>query len=147
MLIPAQLISKDTTASWQVQDHDHAPYYHRRHVCIMGDAAHCAMPFAGQGAAQAIEDCAVLTALFKLVTDRAQIGKALAAYDTVRRPRSQRVVEISRDFGTLYAYAMPGYGSDPVKMKGFFGKSAMFTNNADLDAQNANAVKVFEESL
>lgn len=114
---------------------------------MMGDAAHAAMPFAGNGAAQAIEDAAVLNALFAEVKDASQIEKAFAAYDEVRRPRSQKVVEISRDFGRLYGFAIPEYGDDPVKMKQFFGKSAAFTNNADLQAQNDNAVRIYRESL
>lgn len=114
---------------------------------MMGDAAHAAMPFAGNGAAQALEDAAVLNALFAHVTSASQVDKAFAAYDAVRRPRSQKVVEIARDFGRLYGYAIPEYGDDPVKMKGFFGKSAAFTNNADLQKQNDDAVKIFEDSL
>lgn len=142
------LISRDTSASWIIQDHDHAPYYYRRRVCMMGDAAHCAMPFAGNGAAQALEDAAVLNALFSHTKSADQISKCFAAYDQVRRPRSQKIVEISRDFGRLYGYALPEFGpDDPVKMKKFFGKSAAFTNNADLGKQNEDAVNVFLESV
>ena len=142
-----QLVSRDTSASWIIQDHDHAPYYHRRHICMMGDAAHASFPFAGNGAAQAIEDAAVLNALFGALSSPSQIPHALAAYDAVRRPRSQKVVEIARDFGRLYGFALPEYGDDPVKMKGFFAKLAAFTNNADLGKQNDDAVKLFRENL
>ena len=131
----------------------------------MGDAAHACMPFAGEctgtfdllritllicignGAAQAIEDAAVLTALFSRLTSVSQVEKALAAYDTVRRPRSQKVVEMACDFGRLYDFALPGVEDDPLKMKQFMGKAAAFTNNADLNKQNEDAIKLFEESL
>lgn len=114
---------------------------------MMGDAAHACMPFAGNGAAQAIEDAAVLTAIFAKVTSVSQVEKALAAYDIVRRPRSQKVVEMACDFGRLYDFALPGVDDDPLKMKQFMGKSAAFTNNADLNKQNEDAVKLFQESL
>jgi len=114
---------------------------------MMGDAAHAAMPFAGNGAAQALEDAAVLNAIFTHVTNVSQIPAAFQAYDKVRRPRSQKVVEISRDFGRLYGFALPEYADDPVKMKSFFGKNAAFTNNFDLGKQNENAVEAFQEAL
>ena len=86
-------------------------------MAILGDAAHAALPFAGNGAAQALEDAAVLDCLLGAVVDRGQGGRrrqrkaiedALAAYDYVRRPRSQAVVDIARKFGRIYAYAEDG---------------------------------------
>ncbi|KAK4983607.1 hypothetical protein LTR66_002820 [Elasticomyces elasticus] len=141
------MVAKDTSASWSAGDHDHAPYYHKGHVAMMGDAAHASMPFAGNGAAQAIEDAAVLDFLFSRVTDGEQIEKAFAAYDTVRRPRSQKVVDLARQFGRVYAYAEDGMHEDPVRMKKFFAGAAAFTNNADLQAQNDEAMRIFENSL
>ncbi|KAL1310549.1 hypothetical protein AAFC00_000829 [Neodothiora populina] len=143
----AELVAEGPNTTWALQQHKHAPYYARRNICMIGDAAHACMPFAGNGAAQAIEDAAVLTALFSKVTALSQVSKALAAYDTIRRPRSQRVVEIACDFGRLYDFALPGVEDNPMKMKQFMGKSAAFTNNADLNKQNEDAVKLFEESL
>lgn len=46
------LVAKDTSASWSAVDHDHAPFYARGHIAVLGDAAHCSLPFAGNGAAQ-----------------------------------------------------------------------------------------------
>ncbi|KAF4552729.1 FAD-binding domain-containing protein 13 [Elsinoe fawcettii] len=175
-----RLIAKDTSFSWAISDHDHAPFYSRRRICLAGDAAHTSLPFAGQGAAQAIEDAAVLSALFRELapptastppsptrrdsassfssfssdaedddhpssSSTSLLPHLLAAYDATRRPRSQKVVEIARDFGRLYAFAMPGYGDDPDKMRGFFGKMAAFTNNADLQGQNEEARRRFRE--
>lgn len=116
----------DTSVSWALSDHDHAPYYARRDsaIAIVGDAAHAALPFAGNGAAQALEDAAVLDCLFGAVVDsgnqwrgrrrggalrrKAMIEDALLAYDHVRRPRSQAVVDMARKFGRIYAYAEDG---------------------------------------
>ena len=129
------------STSWALSDHDHAPFYARAgsRVAILGDAAHAALPFAGNGAAQALEDAAVLDCLFGALAssgcaddvgggggngdksdgdgddgnqERAQayeaIEDALLAFDHVRRPRSQAVVDLARKFGRIYAYAEDG---------------------------------------
>ncbi|ETS74632.1 hypothetical protein PFICI_13116 [Pestalotiopsis fici W106-1] len=59
-----RMVARDTSASWKPADHDHAPFYARGPVAMIGDAAHASLPFAGNGAAQALEDAAVLVALF-----------------------------------------------------------------------------------
>lgn len=141
------LVADDPAITWMLLEHLHAPFYHKNRVAMMGDAAHACMPFIGNGAAQAIEDAAVLTAIFERVQSVDQIERALAAYDAVRRPRSQKIVDYARDFGRLYDFALDGVGEDPLKMKKFMGGAAAFTNNADLEKQNADAVKAFEDSL
>ncbi|MFV2059162.1 MAG: FAD-dependent oxidoreductase [Gammaproteobacteria bacterium] len=40
----------------EIYDHDPLPKWHRGNVCLIGDAAHAALPVSGQGACQAIED-------------------------------------------------------------------------------------------
>lgn len=154
-----RLVAADTSASWTAADHDHAPTYHRGHVCLLGDAAHASLPFAGNGAAQALEDAAVLHALFTSFTssstsssfptdlhDEAKgvVAKIFEAYDTVRRPRSQAVVDLARRFGRVYAYAEDGMHEDPVRMKAFFAEMSAFTNQFDVRRQNEEAVRVFE---
>ncbi|KAK3689048.1 hypothetical protein B0T22DRAFT_498925 [Podospora appendiculata] len=141
------MVANDTSASWSVGDHDHAPYYHKSRVAMLGDAAHASLPFAGNGAAQALEDAAVLDHLFGKVKQLGQIEPALAAYDAVRRPRSQAVTDLARRFGRVYAYAEPGaMHEDPVRMREFFREAAAFTNEADLKWQNDAAVEVFEDA-
>lgn len=94
-----------------------------------------------------MEDAAVLDYLFSKVTDPKQIEAAFAAYDTIRRPRSQKVVDLARQFGRIYAYAEDGMHEDPVRMKQFFAGAAAFTNNADLQKQNDDAMRLFMASI
>ncbi|KAK0649287.1 hypothetical protein B0T16DRAFT_445105 [Cercophora newfieldiana] len=142
-----RMVAKDTTASWSVGDHDHAPFYSKGCVAMMGDAAHASLPFAGNGAAQALEDAAVLDHLFGLVRQVSRVEAALTAYDAVRRPRSQAVVNLARAFGRVYAYAEGDIHENPQKMREFFAGAALFTNEADLKKQNDEAVKTYESSI
>ncbi|MCK1802272.1 FAD-dependent monooxygenase [Brevibacterium sp. R8603A2] len=82
------------------------PSYVRGRTVLLGDAAHAMTPNLGQGGGQAMEDAAVLTvALGGLARDDApdpvQVGSALARYDALRRPRSQRIARMSRLVGQM----------------------------------------------
>ncbi|CAJ2508096.1 Uu.00g092820.m01.CDS01 [Anthostomella pinea] len=140
-----RMVAKDTSASWTAADHDHAPFYAKGNVAMFGDAAHASLPFAGNGAAQALEDAAVLDCLFGHVENAGPIKAALKAFDEVRRPRSQAVVDLARKFGRVYAYAEDGMHEDPVRMKKFFGQMAAFTNEFDVKGQNDEALKRFQQ--
>lgn len=104
-------------------------------------------PFSGNGAGQAIEDAAVLSALFAQVKYSTQISTAFSAYDVTRRERSQKAVEITRNFGRLYVYALEEVGAEPDKMTDYLRTMGSYLNNVDLEAQNAEAIQAFEKSL
>ncbi|KAF2966817.1 hypothetical protein GQX73_g6756 [Xylaria multiplex] len=142
-----RMVAKDTSASWTAADHDHAPFYARNNVAIFGDAAHAALPFAGNGAAQALEDAAVLNCLFDHVSRIQEIAPALQAFCRVRRPRSQAVVDIARKFGRVYAFAEDELHENLVGMKAFFAQMAAFTNDFDVKHQNDEALDQFRQLL
>ncbi|KAI9162714.1 FAD-dependent monooxygenase OpS4 [Paramyrothecium foliicola] len=60
---------------------------------LIGDAAHGMPPFLAQGAAQAFEDAAVLGAIFAQTLDKTQILEALEVFQSVRKPRVDKVLE------------------------------------------------------
>lgn len=124
-----------------------APFYNKSRVAMMGDAAHATTPFQGQGAGQAIEDALVLTTLLAKVTEPAQIPNAFTAFDQVRRPRSQRVVKTSREAGALLGMKLEGVGEDVARMGEVLSTRMHWIWQRDLEAQNRDAVKLFEESL
>lgn len=113
----------------------------------MGDAAHAITPFAGNGASQAFEDASTMLALFKEVNDVSQIPKAFEAFDAIRRPRSQQVVEMSRMFGRLYAFMEEGVGDDLNKIRKKMGEAAAIMSDADLQGQTEEAVRYFRGLL
>jgi salicylate hydroxylase len=131
---------------WAIQDHDAAPYFNKGNVVTIGDAAHATFPFIGNGAAQAIEDGAVLHALFAHVKDKSQLSAAFAAFDEIRRPRALRVVDLSRKAGLIYSYEFDGFWkeADGIEaLKEEWMKIASFTNDADLATQNEMAIAAF----
>ena len=73
-------------------------------VALLGDAAHPMLPFLAQGAAQAIEDAAVL-ARFLAGANNVQDG--LASYGAARSRRAAQVQVVSRRQGQIYHLAWP----------------------------------------
>ncbi|QLG60523.1 FAD-dependent oxidoreductase [Halorarum salinum] len=67
-------------------------------VCLAGDAAHGMLPFAGQGAAQAIEDGLLLAHSISATDDRSD---AFEAYERERKPRADRIRSESQLLGRL----------------------------------------------
>ncbi|MGW7075231.1 FAD-dependent monooxygenase [Streptomyces sp. NPDC054866] len=74
------------------------PSYVVGRTALLGDAAHAMTPNLGQGACQALEDAAVLSAA--LATEPT-VESALTRYDTERRPRSQSVARAARLAGRM----------------------------------------------
>ncbi|KMT45839.1 Zeaxanthin epoxidase [Halostagnicola sp. A56] len=70
----------------------------RGEVCLAGDAAHAMMPFAGQGAAQAIEDALYLAYSLSATDDWTE---AFAMYERERKPRADRISSESRRLAKL----------------------------------------------
>lgn len=70
----------------------------RGSVVLAGDAAHGMLPFAGQGAAQAIEDA---LALAHAIVGHSDTETALDAYEAERKPRAERVRSESHRLGQL----------------------------------------------
>ncbi|KAI3324949.1 hypothetical protein HD806DRAFT_491474 [Xylariaceae sp. AK1471] len=100
---------------------------------MLGDATYTSLPFAGNGAAQALEDAAGFNCLFNYVHNPEEIAFALTAFSEVRLPRSQYAVGLARTFGRVYAYADTIIKhEDPATMKSLFARAAAFTTDFDV---------------
>jgi len=73
-------------------------------ITLLGDAAHPMLPHAGQGAAQALEDAAVLG---RSLRDAPSVVAGLRRYERARIPRTRGVVELSRRNARLSALEAP----------------------------------------
>ncbi|TMQ20403.1 MAG: salicylate 1-monooxygenase [Deltaproteobacteria bacterium] len=92
----AQLIaSATTTKRWAVYDRDPLAQWTRGRVTLLGDAAHPMLPFFAQGAAQAVEDAAVLAGCLRTAGPDS-VRDALQRYERLRRPRATQVQLMSR---------------------------------------------------
>ncbi|GAA1027093.1 hypothetical protein GCM10009557_07100 [Virgisporangium ochraceum] len=67
-------------------------------VTLLGDACHPMLPYGAQGAAQAIEDAAVLTTCLAEACGR-NLPRTLSRYESLRRGRTTRVQQMSRANG------------------------------------------------
>lgn len=102
-----------------------APTYAVGGACIAGDAAHATSPHHGAGAGMGIEDALALATVLELAArelhvaekgrKRAAVAAALAAYDAVRRERTQWLVASSREMAKIYEWASPAYAADPAQ--------------------------------
>ncbi|KAH9884748.1 hypothetical protein F4778DRAFT_552833 [Xylariomycetidae sp. FL2044] len=135
----ALAVGKDPQEGWKTLDHDHADIYYRGRVAMIGDAAHATLPHSGNGAAQAIEDVAILTGIFRHISSGDEIAAALGAFDRIRRPRSQKVVDLTRLMGRLQSLDEEDVESMERQMR----EAAMFTNFVDMPAQVQDAVDFF----
>lgn len=92
--LTALLAAADETGRWALLDRNPLPRWTHGPVALLGDAAHPMFPFFAQGAAQAIEDAAVVAGC--LAEQWAEPAAALERYESIRRPRATRLQELSR---------------------------------------------------
>jgi 2-polyprenyl-6-methoxyphenol hydroxylase-like FAD-dependent oxidoreductase len=87
-----------------VHDHETLPRWSFDRVTLMGDAAHAMLPFAGQGAASAMEDAEKLAAELKQVTSNtvADILAACQRYEAERLPATAKVRDYCRERGGIF---------------------------------------------
>jgi salicylate hydroxylase len=92
----------EETYKWALFDRAPLPRWSAGRVTLLGDACHPMLPFMGQGAAQAIEDAATLTAC---LTKRDDVAAALKIYETLRLPRASRLQAMSAENKTRFHLA------------------------------------------
>ncbi|KAI1355778.1 hypothetical protein F5Y01DRAFT_269842, partial [Xylaria sp. FL0043] len=82
-------------------EHPPARTYVSGPICVVGDAAHATTPWQGSGGGMSIEDSLILSTLLGRARSPREAQAALKAYDKVRRPRTQQIVESSRETGMM----------------------------------------------
>lgn len=73
-------------------------------IVLMGDAAHATTPNMGQGACMAIEDAVVLA---NLISSYSNVHDAFIKFETLRRPRTEKIVNGSWNLGRIAQFENP----------------------------------------
>lgn len=78
----------DEVLEWDLYTHPPLPTWVRGSVALMGDACHPMLPYVAQGAANAMEDAAVLATAFTFTSD---VRLALDVYEKARKDRAEQI--------------------------------------------------------
>lgn len=103
---PFQAILKAAEGTWGywIMSTVAAESWHDGGIGLIGDAAHAMLPFQAQGAVMAIEDAAILAPL--LMTEPTA-ETAFARYESLRKPRVDRVVKTAKANGFAFHLEWP----------------------------------------
>jgi len=98
---PHQMLDRPKSwRRWATADRDPVPFWSQGRATVLGDAAHPMTQYMAQGACMALEDAVTLGAA---ITDSDfDFITALRRYETVRIPRTARVLYSAREMGRIY---------------------------------------------
>lgn len=129
---------------WALFQHPNARTYYDGNVALLGDAAHASTPHQGAGAGMCVEDSYIMSKLLGEVQDKKDIAKAFAVYDQVRRSRSQKLVETSREAGMLYEMEL--VGEDREKIKANLESRMKWLWEYDIEGELKEAKSLFQQA-
>jgi 2-polyprenyl-6-methoxyphenol hydroxylase-like FAD-dependent oxidoreductase len=92
----ALLANAEEFGTWTLYDLPALETWSRGRATLMGDAAHPVLPYAAQGAAQALEDAAALAVLLERGTTASQVPDRLKLYYNTRHERAEWVQDFAR---------------------------------------------------
>lgn len=95
------LVPEGEVCEWKLRVHEPLPTWVEGNVALVGDACHPTLPHLAQGAAQAIEDSAVIAEVLGAMPNGTaeMINKALHVYEDVRKERAEVLVEMAAQSG------------------------------------------------
>jgi salicylate hydroxylase len=75
------LVPEGTVLEWRLRVHLPLKTWVHGNVALLGDAAHSTLPHLAQGAAQAVEDAAVLAVVLSKIDKKEDVHAALKVYE------------------------------------------------------------------
>ncbi|KAK7531508.1 salicylate hydroxylase-like protein [Phyllosticta citribraziliensis] len=95
------LVPEGEVVEWKLRVHSPLPTWVHGTTALVGDACHPTLPHLAQGAAQAIEDAAVLGVVLSKMPDASTetVNKTLRVYEQLRRERTETLVELAAASG------------------------------------------------
>jgi salicylate hydroxylase len=130
-------------AKWPLFHHPFTSTYYNHRICLLGDVAHASSPSQAAGAGQGLEDALVLSKLLGKVKSADQLENAFEAYDAIRRPRAQGMVQESLDVMVAYYLIHPKFGHDLQKITDEANRRLPLIWWHDLEADVATAEQHF----
>lgn len=98
---PHQMLDRPTSwRRWATADREPVEHWGQGRITLLGDAAHPMTQYMAQGACMALEDAATLGEAVK--ARDGDLQAAFRLYESVRIPRSARVVWSTREMGRIY---------------------------------------------
>ncbi|KAJ7754342.1 hypothetical protein DFH07DRAFT_1029305 [Mycena maculata] len=88
-----ELVPEGEVCEWKLRVHHPLTTWVEGNVALLGDACHPTLPHLNQGAAQAIEDGAVLGVVMSRLTNKAGVHTGLLVYERLRKARTEHLVE------------------------------------------------------
>jgi salicylate hydroxylase len=149
------LVPDGEVCEWKLRVHSPLPTWVHGSMALVGDACHPTLPHLAQGAAQAIEDAAVLGVVFSRCPDSSpeSINKSLRVYQELRKERAETLVELAAASGRALHL---GEGAAKAERDKQFAalkekKGAVPDKWADADVQKQiyghDCMKIAEESF
>ncbi|KAL9108025.1 MAG: hypothetical protein Q9227_007131 [Pyrenula ochraceoflavens] len=95
------LVPEREVCEWKLRVHAPLPTWICGSVALLGDACHPTLPHLAQGAAQAIEDAAVLGVALAALPDKnpKSVNAALLGYEHLRKGRAETLVDLAAASG------------------------------------------------
>ncbi|KAI1501574.1 salicylate hydroxylase [Biscogniauxia marginata] len=135
------LIDQPRPEGYSALEHKATSTYANGRICIVGDAAHAMTPWQGAGAGQAIEDAMILGALLSELSSATDIDAAFQAFDAVRRPRCQQIIDSSRGTGQIMCGQNPDVALDAHEIKQALASRWGFIHMLDMTIHKEDAVR------
>ncbi|KAI0010716.1 FAD/NAD(P)-binding domain-containing protein [Xylariaceae sp. FL0662B] len=141
------ILDQEDPKGYAIWEHKSTPTYANNRVCIVGDAAHTTSPWQSAGAGIAIEDAFILGHLVGNVSCSGEIAAAFRAFDALRRPRCQRVIDTGRETGRLFCGQDEATGLDPNKLNEALGRTFAHVGALNLESHKEDALKTMRAFL
>ena len=139
----------DKPSKWALFDHPECSTFYKGNFALIGDAAHASTPHQGAGCGQAFEDALVMCSLLAdgTIEKPEHVESAFAAYDAIRRPRTLKVVNTSRENGEICMMRGESTGEDFGKIKAALDERFHWIWHEDLDQQVETAKATLHDKL
>ncbi|KAF5137974.1 FAD-dependent monooxygenase OpS4 [Metarhizium anisopliae] len=97
------LVPDGQVCEWKLRVQKPLPTWVHGSVALVGDACHPTLPHLNQGAAQAVEDAAVLAEVLAKCpgSDLASLNKSLCVYELIRKERASTLVRWAAESGRI----------------------------------------------